>query len=184
MTFLIILFLFVLVVSTLILSFFYIFLAVGMFRTGVPFISRPIKHQNHIFKLMNLKKGEKFFDLGCGDATFLITAEKKYNVEAIGYEISLAALVIARLNIWLKKSKAKIISQDFFKADFSQVDVIFCYLFPGKIMEKLSVKFKKELKPGARIYSLAFSLPNWPNEEIKYLDEEKKKGQFFVYIKP
>lgn len=181
MTFLIIIFLFLLVASTLALSFFYIFLAIGMLRTGVPFVARPIKHQEQIFKLMDLKKGEKFFDLGCGDATFLITAEKKYGVEAIGYEISLAALVIGRLNIWLKKSKAKIIRQDFFQADLSGADAIFCYLFPGKIMEKLSSKFKKELKPGTRIYSLAFSLPNWPNEEIKYLDEEKKKGQFFIY---
>lgn len=176
-----IVFLFFLVVTTFVLSFFYIFLAVGMFRTGVPFVARPIKHQDKIFQLMQLKKEEKLFDLGCGDATFLIAAEKKYGVKAIGYDISLAALAVARLNVWLRKSKVQIIKQDFFQADLSAADVIFCYLFPGKIMEKLSIKFKKELKSGTRIYSLAFSMPDWPNEEIKYLDEKNKKGQIFIY---
>jgi len=179
--FLTIIFLFFLLLAILALSFFYFFLALGMFRTGIPFIARPIKYQQKIFELMQLKKEEKLFDLGCGDATFLIEAEKKYGVKSFGYEISLAALFVARLNVWFKKSKTKIINQDFFQADLSQADVIFCYLFPGKIMEKLSVKFKKELKFGARIYSLAFSLPNWPNEEIKYLDEKNNKGKIFIY---
>lgn len=50
-------------------------------------------------------------------------------------------------------------------------------------MERLSAKFKKELKPGTRIYSLAFSLPDWPNEKIEYLDEKNKKGKIYVYYK-
>jgi len=171
-----------LAITFLVLLFFYIFLAVGMFRTGTPFIPRPIRYQDKILALMELKKGQKLFDLGCGDATFLITAEKKYGIEAIGFELSLAAMIISRLNVFFKKSKAKIYYQDFFKADISQADVIFCYLFPS-VMNRLSEKFKKELKPGAKIYSLAFAMSDWPGAKMIYLDEEKKKGKFYIYEK-
>lgn len=45
------------------------------------------------------------------------------------------------------------------KADLRQADVIFCYLFPH-IMAQLEPKFKTELKPGAKVISYAFQLPN------------------------
>ena len=175
-------FLFILALTLVVLIIFYAFLVFGYARTGVPFIPRPKKSQEGIFELMNLKEGETLVDLGCGDATLLIAAEKKYNIKTIGYELSPAAFIIAKINIFLKKSKTQVFLKDFFKADLSQADIIFCYLFPF-LMKKISENLKKELKPGARIVSLAFPLPDWPNEKKEYLDKEKKRGKIYIYYK-
>lgn len=172
--------LFILLFSLVVLTFFYVFLVVGYVKTGVPFVPRPKNKQNKIFELINLKPGETLVDLGCGDATFLIAAEKKYKIKAIGYEKSLCAFLISKINVFLSRSKAKIFYQNFFEADLSEADVVFCYLFPF-LMVRVSEKLKKDLKPRARIYSLAFSLSDWPNQEVRYLDEKKKKGKIFVY---
>ncbi|MFN3302038.1 MAG: SAM-dependent methyltransferase [Patescibacteria group bacterium] len=169
-------FLIVFVISLFILFLIYIFLIFGYLRTGVPFVSLTKENQNKILKLMNLKEGETLVDLGCGDATFLIEAEKKYRVRTIGYELSPTAFLISKINIFFKKSKTKVFLKDFFKAELSEADVIFCYLFPP-VMKKVSEKLKKELKPKARIFSLDFPLPDWPNEKTFYLNRNEK-----VYI--
>ena len=129
---------------------------------------------------MELKKDQVLIDLGSGDGLLLIEAEKKYKVKTIGYEISLAAFLLSKINIFLKRAKTKVYFKNFFKANLSQADVIFCYLFPN-VMPRLSEKLKRDLKSGVRIFSLAFPLPNWPEEKIEYLDERNKKEKIFIY---
>ncbi len=65
----------------------------------------------------------------------------------------------AKLRSWVSGARLKLYMRDFFKADLSEADVVFCYLFP-KIMEKLEGKFKTELRSGARVVSYGFRMPN------------------------
>ncbi len=174
--------LFLLFLSLFSLFLFYTFLLIGYLITKVPFVSLSKKDIHKILKMMNLKEGEVLVDLGCGDSQFLIEAEKKYKVKTIGYELSLTAFILSKINILLKKAKTKIYLKDFFKINLSYSDVIFCYLFPN-VMARLSEKLKKEVKTGTKIFSLAFPLPDWPNEKILYLDEKNKKGKIFIYQK-
>lgn len=171
---------FLLVLLFFLLFFLYLSFLIGFFVSRVPFISSKKKFFSRLLEIINLKEGEVFVDLGCGDSRLLIEAEKKYKVRTIGYELSLTAFIISKINIFLKKAKTKIYFQDFFKADLSQVDVVFCYLYPP-VMSHLSKKLKEELKLGARIFSLAFPLPDWPEEKIFYLDEKNKKDGVFIY---
>ena len=69
------------------------------------------------------------------------------------------ALLTARTRNLLH-SKAEIRARNFFQADLSQADYVFCYLFPD-VMHDLSQKLKDELKPGARAASANFPLPGW-----------------------
>lgn len=49
---------------------------------------------------------------------------------------------------------------DFFTADLSGYDVVYCYLSPAH-MARLGPKLAVELKPGATIISNAFAIPGW-----------------------
>lgn len=167
------------------ISFFFIFilyllLIFGYFKTKIPFISTPRKFVPKILKLMDLKEKQILVDLGCGDSFLLIEAEKKYRVKTIGYELSLTAFILSQINIFLKRAKTKVYFKDFFKANLSESDFIFCYLWP-EVMPKVAEKLKKELKPGAKIFSFSFPLPSWPNEKIEYLDEKNKKEKIYIY---
>lgn len=128
-----------------------------------------------------IKPGQKIVDLGCGDGRIVFRAEKNYGAVAEGYEISVFVWLLAQLNRLLKRSKAKIYRRNFFTADLSQADVVFCYLLP-EVMQKLSPKFKKELKPGAKIISASFSLPEYEAREV--YPAEARAAKIFIYVQP
>ncbi len=143
---------------------------------GVPFISSPFYDLKNICQAAELKPGEVIYDLGCGKANLLVVASKYFKAKGVGYEISLWPYVWGLLRIWWNKADVELHFKNFFKADLSKADVVFCYLFP-EIMAKLESKFKTELKPGARVVSYSFKLPNITPKKII---NGKEINNFFV----
>ncbi len=138
----------------------YISTMVVFFITKVPFISTPKKVQEKMLELAKIGLKDIVYDLGCGSGRLLILADKRYQARALGFEISPWPYFLVRLNIFLKKSQAKVSFKNFFKADLSKADVIFCYLMP-EVNQKLRPKLEKELRPGTRVISYAFSFHGW-----------------------
>lgn len=113
-----------------------------------------------------LMPGEKVYDLGCGKANLLVVASKQFGARGVGYEISLWAFIWAVCRNWYHKANLDLKMKDFFKADISDADVVFTYLFP-EVMLKLEEKFRRELKPGAKVVSYGFPMQNIaPTETI------------------
>jgi ribosomal protein L11 methylase PrmA len=162
---------------SLLFGFMFFFVA-GFFRS--PFVPSNRKTIDKMLEVAKIKKGEKVYDLGCGDGRIVIAADRKFGAEAVGYEISILVWNLAHINKFFKRSKAKILRKDFFKADLRDADVVFCYLLP-EVMEKLAPKFKKELKPGARVVSASFHLPKW--KLVKKYKREGRVCPVFVYKK-
>ena len=108
-------------------------------------------------------------DLGCGDGRIPVTAATKYGCKAVGYEIDEECVRLSVANV--KKNKVadlvRIVHEDVFKVDLSQVDVVTLYLLP-ELNVKLIPQMEK-MKPGARIVSHAFSMKGViPDEVITY----------------
>lgn len=155
---------------------------IGLILTrGVPFISTNKKDFKEILKAVELKPGETIYDLGCGKAHLLIYAAKKFKAKGIGYELTLWPYLWGKIKIRLSKADVEVRMKDFFAADLSQADVVFCYLFPS-IMKKLEPKFESELKPGARVVSYSFKLPTRvPDREVVTNDDNTELGKIYVY---
>lgn len=133
---------------------------VGLVMTrGVPFVSLPQTDWLKMCEVAELKPGQLVYDLGCGKANLLTTAAKNFRVKGIGYELSLWPYLWGKWRIWRTGTDVEILMQNFFKADLSKADIVFTYLFP-EIMVRLEEKFLKELKPGTKVVSYAFTLPN------------------------
>lgn len=165
-------------VSTLLLS----ASIIVLFLVGVPFVPTPKKNIEKIFEVLDLKPGQVFYDIGCGDGRFVIQADKK-GAKAIGFEISPIAWLRSKINIFINKSKAQVKFKNFYSQNLSDADAVFCFLL-DPVMPKVEKKLLPELKPGAKVVSYGFTMPNW---QLKKLIEtspgNKKSSKIYLYIK-
>lgn len=140
---------------------------------GSPYVT---VHKEVIVKALEnatIKKDDIFYDLGCGKGDVLILAEK-FGVKVFGFEISPFYYLWAKLRT-LKQPNIQIKYQNINNASLKKADVVYCYLLP-KFLEKLSTKFQKELKSGARLISISFPIRGL-KEKIKL-----KYQKYTIYI--
>ena len=172
MYFLIFLISFLILISiTITLAYFFVI----PFFFGAPYEPSKGKALKSIIKFTNPKSGDKIAELGSGDGRICIALAKNLQkIEIHGFEINPFLVWISRRKI--KKlglqNKIKIYWKNFFKEDLSRYNKIVMFQF-NTITNKLSKKFKKELKPGSIIVSHWWKLPEW---KIK-----KQIGRVYLY---
>ena len=154
-----------------------------IFYTGVPFAKTPYRAIKKIINALDIKEGQIVYDLGCGDGRFLFAAAKA-GAKAIGFEISPAVYLKAKIIKLLTLSKAKIKYKNFYSANLADADIIFCFLVDS-VMPRVEKKLKAELKPGAKVVSYGFFFPNWNISQTILPDPEKDKttSKIFIYTK-
>ena len=148
---------------------------------GAGFQPTPKRIVRKTLKMAELKQGEILYDLGCGDGRFLILGVKEFGAYGVGIEISPTRYLWAKFNVLNNSllnytfwNKIKIKFGNLFKVQISDADVVAIFL-TAKANKKLVSKFKKELKPGARIVSYY-----WPIPEIT-LEKTDEKDKIYVY---
>ena len=132
-----------------------------------------------IINAVPMKAEQTLVDLGCGDGRVLREAQKRYGVRTIGYEINPLAYLKARL-FSFGPNKIKIRRENFWEADLSGADVIFCYLYPD-VMKKLAAKLAAGLKPGTVVVSSNFSLPGFVPSKVLRLESSWHNDPMYVY---
>jgi len=138
----------------------YLLYALYAMISGAPFVPTNHTKVERMLKLVELKQDEKFIDLGSGDGRLVFAAAKKCK-HATGVEISPLLHIISKLKKTKSKSKNTTLIRDtLWNVDLSEYDVISIYFIPHW-MNKLKKKIKREMKPGSRIVSHAFTFPDW-----------------------
>lgn len=149
---------------------FSIIFSVLSFAPWVPSRGRDLKR---IFKLADLKPGQIFYDLGCGNGKIVIYAANNYKVKAIGLEISLPLYLICKIRQFFNRgAELEFKLKNLFKENLAAADVIYFFGMPHVINEKFCLKLKRELKPGTRIISYSFKLHDW---QPKAIDKPSEK---------
>ena len=155
-----------------------LFLFLGSFAyagiKAAPWFPTWSKDIERFLKLAEIKPGQKFYDLGCGDGK-LVFAAAGAGANAVGFEIFLLPYLIAKSRSFNVKN-TKIIFKDFWKADLSDADVVYIFLTP-KVNPKAKLKLEKELKKGARV--IAYS---WPVEGWTAIKSDFVHGQLPMYL--
>src|SRR5581483_3449645 len=107
-----------------------------------------------------------------GDGRIPITAAQKFGALGVGIEIDPFYLRDAIDN----RAKAGVadrvvfLNQDFFEADISEATVVTLFLLP-QLNQRLIPKFRRELRPGARIVSHVFTMgDDWPPDQTREVE--------------
>lgn len=132
--------------------------------SAAPWLPTRSKDVKRMVKLANIKPGERFYDLGCGDGRSVFAAAKE-GAEAIGIEVFILPYLYAVIKSLFQK-RTKILFGDLFNYDLRGADVIFIFLM-NKSYQKLAKKFEEELKPGARVITSCWPIDGWEDKLVK-----------------
>jgi tRNA G37 N-methylase Trm5 len=150
-----------------------------------PFVPSPLQIVERMLEVAKLKPGEKVYDLGSGDGRVVIAAAQKYDVKAVGIEIS-SRLVkqsqeeIKRLGL---EEKASVEHGDVFDADLKDADVVILYLLRDS-NNTLKPKLEKSLKPGTRVVSHDYEIAGWKPIAEERIEAHKRQHRIYVYRMP
>lgn len=160
------------------------FLLLGSFAyaasAGAPWVPTRKTDVERVARLLDLKKGERAVELGCGNGRVSRDLAKRApEAEVFGVELSLLQYLVAVLQGRLTGSRARFRFQNAFKHDLTGYDAVHLFLMP-ETYEKIQPKLERELKPGARVVSYVWPIPGW--EPVKV---DKKEGalDLFLYVK-
>ena len=134
----------------------------------VPYVPTAHEVVDRMLVLAGVTKDDVVFDLGSGDGRIPITAAKTYGAKGVGLDIDPDRIKES----WVNAKAAGVErlvdfrEQDVLKADISEATVVTLYLL-SSFNERLRPILTKQLKPGTRIVSHAFSMgPTWPADKI------------------
>jgi uncharacterized protein (TIGR03000 family) len=142
----------------------------------VVFVPTPQEVVDKMLEMAQVKKGDVLYDLGCGDGRIVVTAAKKYQAKATGFDIDPQRVKESVENV--KKNNvedlATIKKADIFTLDLKDVNVVTLYLLPDlnvKLMPQL-----EKLKPGSRIVSHDFDMKGAKAKEVVHMKAKNDNG--------
>ena len=134
----------------------------------VPYVPTAHEVVDRMLALAEVTKDDVVFDLGSGDGRIPIAAAKKYGAKGVGLDIDPDRIKES----WVNAKAAGVVKlvdfreQDVLKADISEATVVTLYLL-SSFNAQLRPILTKQLRPGTRIVSHAFSMgPTWPADKI------------------
>jgi SAM-dependent methyltransferase len=132
-----------------------------------PYVPTPQEVVDRMLRLGQVGKGDVVYDLGCGDGRIPITAAKRFGARGVGVDIDPQRIAEANANA-KQEGVTDLVSfrlQDALTTDLSSATVVTLYLLSASNL-KLRPILTRQLKPGARIVSHAFSMGDWQADKV------------------
>ena len=135
-----------------------------------PYVPTPPDVVDRMLVMAGTTRDDVVYDLGCGDGRIPIAAAKTYGARGVGIDIDPRRIEESRAN-----AKAEGVEHlvefrlgDALAADVSSATVVTLYML-GSGNAALRPVLTRQLRPGARVVSHAFSMgPSWPAEKTDH----------------
>ena len=137
-----------------------------------PYVPTPQDVVNQMLSLARVTSNDVVYDLGCGDGRIPITAAKMYGARGVGVDIDPRRIMEANANAKTAgvEKLVRFRLQDAMTVDVSDATVVTLYLLSSANL-KLRPILTKQLRPGARIVSHAFTMGDWqPDKVVDFTD--------------
>jgi SAM-dependent methyltransferase len=133
-----------------------------------PYIATPEDVVERMLALAEVTPQDVVYDLGCGDGRIPIAAARKYGARGVGVDIDPTLVAQARANAKAEgvERLVEFRLENAMTTDITPATVVTLYLLSSS-NEKLKPMLTRQLKPGARIVSHAFSMGReWPADKV------------------
>jgi SAM-dependent methyltransferase len=152
-------------------------------QEGKDVIWEPIEDSmvGRMLEMASVTAADKVYDLGSGDGRIVIAAAKQFGATGVGIEYDAGLVKHSRCLAAAEgvADKVTFIEADIFESDFSDATVVALYLTPN-VLERLLPSLLA-LKPGTRIASYSFRLPEWePEQQVDSFGD----GSVFLWTVP
>jgi SAM-dependent methyltransferase len=132
-----------------------------------PYVPTPEDVVERMLTLAEVKAGDVVYDLGCGDGRIPIAAARR-GARGVGIDIDPKRIAESRANAKAAgvTDRVEFRLQDAMTVDVSPATVVTLYLLSSS-NARLRPILTRQLKPGARIVSHAFSMGStWPADKV------------------
>jgi hypothetical protein len=164
------------VILSAVLFFLFIVLRQLLFSGFAPFLPLHPEMIEKTLEKVRIKDDDVIYSLGHGRSGFLWALENKMpDMKLVGVDDSLWHCLLARLQIFLRRSRIKIVHSNYYQADIRKANLVYCCL-DVKILREIYKKLRVEPKPGANIISSGFVIPYM--EAVITLKTEPRKRWF------
>ena len=148
-----------------------------------PYVPTPEEVVERMLRLARVGKDDFVIDLGCGDGRIPIAAAKRFGARGLGVDIDPQRIAEAQANARNEGVADRVAFrlQDALTTDISEATVVTLYLLSASNV-KLRPILTKQLKPGARIVSHAFSMGDWQADQVDtFVDLSGNKRTLYLW---
>lgn len=155
----------------------FLFIVGGLW--GALWIPTKKRDYERIAKLIDLRPGMSFYDLGSGTGDLLFYFSKNRGVQCVGIEVSPILYLYSKIKSLFFKN-VEIRYGNFFNHDLSKADIIYTFLHP-----KMYGRLKNKMDTGIRKDSTLILLSTWPFKDVSPLkiSEKNKEATYYLYRK-
>jgi SAM-dependent methyltransferase len=140
---------------------------------GAPFLPTLSKRVDDAILLLELKPGQTFLELGCGDGRLLKAAAKK-GINSIGYELNPILVIYAWISNFRYRKFVTVRWGNYWKVNWPKADGMYVFLlnpYMSKLHNKV-VQYTNDSK--FTVVSFAFKIPQKePSREINSMFQYK-----------
>ena len=156
-----------------------LFLFLGTFAyagiLAAPWFPTWSRDMQRFLKLADIRPGQKFYDLGCGDGK-LVFAAAGVGAEAVGFEIALLPYLLAvTRSFYIKNARIKF--KNFWNENLADADIVYVFLTP-KANPRAKAKLKHELRKGTKVIAYTFLIDGWTPTRV---DRENGRPPIYLY---
>ncbi len=167
------------------MSFLLLTVAITYLRTGVPTLASARAAQKAVAVYLKRDGARRIYELGSGKGDFALRlATEIPDAHVFGLELSFFPYVYSQLwrLIHPARDRVRFRLVNFHRVDLRQADAVAFYLMPGP-NKKLQPKLVRELRKGAIVATVSFSMPGW-KPEAKLIAENFSKTRSYIYRMP
>ena len=137
-----------------------------------PFVPTPQDVVDRMLELAGVTENDVVYDLGCGDGRIVITAARRFGARGVGIDIDPRRIAESNANAAQAgvQHLVRFVEQDAMTVDVSEATVVTLYLLSSSNV-KLRPLLTSQLPVGARIVSHAFSMGDWPADEVDRFED-------------